>query len=155
MVFQPGSTTGNGFENSVARAASEEVTSKGELMGILWHQGESNGADAEYPYIWRNLMYDFRTALGNPELPVVAGGLAEDKPISGNNSGAVLFNDRLNAETANTANFGFASSRYPYVLTVNATDSTNENRMNDESHFSAKSQYEFGHRYYSVFNSLH
>lgn len=153
-VFQKGSTTGNGFENSVSRAHSDEVQEKGELKGILWHQGENNSADLNYTYVFKNLMYDFRTALGNLELPVIAGGLAEDKPLSGNTSGAIAFNDRLSAQTANLADFGFASSRYPYVLTVNATDSTDANRMKDESHFSAKSQVEFGHRYYDAYLNI-
>ena len=153
-VFLKGSETGNGFENSAARAACGAVSEQGEFAGILWHQGESNGSDANYTYVFKNIMYDFRTELGDMELPIVAGGLAEDKPVSGNNASSVSFNDRLSAETANLAAFGFASSRYPYVLTVNASDSTNENRLRDESHFSARSQVEFGHRYYDAYMNI-
>ncbi len=150
-VFLKNSVTGNGFENSVARATCDSVKEKGELKGILWHQGESNCTDINYTYVFKNMMYDYRTALGDMELPIVAGGLAEDKPISQNNTNPVSFNDKLAAETANIARFGFASSRYPYVLTTNATDSTNESRKTDETHFGAKSQVEFGHRYYNAY----
>ena len=59
-----------------------------------------NGSDVNYGYRFKNVMYDFRTALGNLKFPIIAGGLAGDKPISGNNSSSAAFNDKLNAETA-------------------------------------------------------
>lgn len=50
----------------------------GQIKGILWHQGESDANDKNIPlYAGRLklLVQKFRTAVGNPQLPVILGEL--------------------------------------------------------------------------------
>lgn len=50
----------------------------GQIKGILWHQGESDANDRSIPLYPENLarlVQNFRTAVGNPQLPVLMGEL--------------------------------------------------------------------------------
>jgi len=50
----------------------------GQIKGILWHQGESDANDKNIPlYAGRlaQLVQKFRTAVGNPQLPIIMGEL--------------------------------------------------------------------------------
>ena len=50
----------------------------GQIKGILWHQGESDANDKNIPLYPENLarlLQNFRTAVGNPQLPVLMGEL--------------------------------------------------------------------------------
>jgi Carbohydrate esterase, sialic acid-specific acetylesterase len=50
----------------------------GQIKGILWHQGESDANDKNsplYPENLARLLQNFRTAVGNPQLPVLMGEL--------------------------------------------------------------------------------
>ena len=50
----------------------------GQIKGILWHQGESDANDKNsplYPENLARLVQNFRTAVGNLQLPVLMGEL--------------------------------------------------------------------------------
>lgn len=50
----------------------------GQIKGILWHQGESDANDKNIPLYAERLkvlLQKFRTAVGNPQLPVILGEL--------------------------------------------------------------------------------
>ncbi len=59
------------FEEAVSRAL--EASKFGNLKGILWHQGEGNSNDKNYYRKLTQLVDNLREALGDPELPFVAG----------------------------------------------------------------------------------
>lgn len=55
----------------------------GELKGILWHQGEGNSAKPDgYLDKLAELITNFRTDLGHPELPFVAGQIVGKEKIN-------------------------------------------------------------------------
>ncbi len=62
---------GTFFNDAVKRARIAKKT--GVLKGILWHQGESDAKDTAYLEKLTKLIADLREALGEPDLPFVAG----------------------------------------------------------------------------------
>lgn len=68
------------FEEAVARA---RIAAKaGTLRGILWHQGEGNSKDERYHEKLVELVDDLRAALGQPDLPFVAGQVEGSRPVN-------------------------------------------------------------------------
>ncbi len=66
------------FEQAVARAKLAQTT--GVLKGILWQQGESDSyrdRPAHYRQRLLNLLAAFRRELGEPNVPIVIGGLGD------------------------------------------------------------------------------
>ena len=100
----------------------------GKLIGVLWHQGES---DAENPdhYLWDIdvLINSLREDLGVPNLPFIAGQLSEDKP--------------------HRRAFNKLILRLPDVVPYTGVVKSNGLKTFDETHFDTKSQYELGKRY--------
>jgi hypothetical protein len=70
----------NLYQNAIRRAKIAMQT--GTLAGILWHQGESDEANAEYLPALKQLIADLRADLGDPDLPFVAGEIHEVKLIN-------------------------------------------------------------------------
>ena len=69
---------GTVFYNEAVRR-TQEAQKTGVLMGILWHQGESNSEDSEaYLEKLADLVVNLRKDLGNPNLPFVAGQVFYD-----------------------------------------------------------------------------
>jgi len=73
-----GSSTGNYYlyDNLIKRA--KKAAQSGTIIGLLWHQGESDAIDANYLTYPTNLKTFFqkvRTDLKNPNLAIVAGEL--------------------------------------------------------------------------------
>lgn len=62
---------GRFFNDAVKRTLIAKKT--GVLKGILWHQGESDAKDTAYLEKLKTLIADLREALGEPDLPFVAG----------------------------------------------------------------------------------
>lgn len=129
-VWEPDSAYLNGhpYDDAVKRA--RVALGRGRLMGIIWHQGESdnNVADtAVYMGKLKALIQRFRTDLNDPELPFVAGEIGyflKSTPIN-----AVI--DRLPGVVANTA----------VISAEGLTD------KGDRTHFDARSARELGRRY--------
>jgi Carbohydrate esterase, sialic acid-specific acetylesterase len=71
-------STGNYYlyDNLIKRA--KKAAQSGKIIGMIWHQGESDATDASYPTYQNNLKTFFekvRTDLKAPNLPIVAGEL--------------------------------------------------------------------------------
>lgn len=128
------------FDHAVAQAHLAQRSSR--LMGILWHQGESDCevlADVErYEQRFESMLAAFTRALGYTYLPVVMGQLG------GFSAGRFPFVSRLNPilqSIAQRHGFGFASGE---GLTG----------MPDGMHFDAHSQRVLGGRYYEAYAGM-
>jgi hypothetical protein len=74
--FEP--TQSHPYDDAITRV--EAVRHRGELHGILWHQGEADshpGRSDRYEQRLRELVQRFRDDLGESELPIVFGQLGE------------------------------------------------------------------------------
>jgi hypothetical protein len=126
------------YEDAVRRA--KQAAEVGTLMGVVWHQGESEAGDEKksgsYDERWAKMIADFRTDVAAPKLPVVVGELGEylyDR--TGNKSPfARLVNERIDQIPQRVAHTAVASSK-------------GLKHKGDELHFDADSQREFGRRY--------
>lgn len=119
----PGTTF---YEEAVKR--TNEALKYGELKGIVWHQGEGNASNyMEYPQKITTLIEAFRSDFKSPNLPVVVGQIAEDKP------NRESFNKMLLKLPAQIEHVGVAKR--------------NGTKTFDGSHFDAKSQKKLGERY--------
>ena len=140
--WQPGEIL---FDNAVNCAKLAMRTSR--LMGILWHQGESDCEPALYPLYAEKLqrMIDgLRAALGMPEIPILLGGLGEflkDHAERDFLKNYIHINDALQ-RVAN------ADPRCAYVSAVGLTGNP------DNLHFNAASLATFGYRYFDVWKTL-
>lgn len=111
-----------------ALAEEGETGTKNRLVGILWHQGESNSGRAEkYPEQLQALVSQWREDLEQPELPFVFGQLGQWKPDY------EAFNEMI--------------VKQPAAIPHSACISTEELTNFDNAHFDSKSQRELGKRY--------
>lgn len=118
------------------------------IVGILWHQGESECGETRYPLCkekLKTLIGAFRREPCLEKLPFLVGGLGdylkdfpEHKHISEN---YWRVNEAMEAAVAETENCAFVSAK---GLGANP----------DNLHFSAAALREFGERYYEVFCRL-
>lgn len=140
--WQPGQIL---FDNAVHCAKLAMRTSR--LMGILWHQGESDCEPALYPLYAEKLqrMIDgLRAALGMPEIPILLGGLGDFLKVHAERDflkNYVHINDALQRVAD-------ADPRCAYVSAVGLTGNP------DNLHFNAASLATFGYRYFDVWKTL-
>ena len=133
------------YDNAVFNAKLAMRTSS--LAGILWHQGESDCANAgpQYEENLLKMLTQLREDLGLPNVPVVLGGLGDfltDCPRpEWDFSNYPLINAATESVAKNLGNAGF----------VPATGLTSNP---DNLHFNAASLYEFGQRYFDAFEEL-
>jgi predicted TIM-barrel fold metal-dependent hydrolase len=107
-----------------ARKRTKEAMKHGTLKGVLWHQGESDQANADgYLGKLQSLVGNLRSDLNSPDLPFVAGQIAIDGAI--------------NAEIAKLPDATHSSS---FV-------SSKELTTTDGTHFDTRSQLLLGRRY--------
>ena len=137
-VWEPDSTYLNGlhpYDDAIRRA--RVALGRGQLKGIIWHQGESDNNTANaaiYMGKLKVLIQRFRTDLNAPALPFVAGEIgyfAKSEPIN-----AVI--DRLPGVVANTG----------VVSAEGLTD------KGDKVHFDTQSARELGRRYGQAIEKL-
>ena len=70
----------NYYGEALSRIKAALNVQGSELKGILWHQGESNRNDgAAYITKLETMLEDFRTDLGMPNLPLLAGELSYER----------------------------------------------------------------------------
>jgi hypothetical protein len=142
----------NGYVNTVERM-QQALSGNAVFKGILWHQGESDQLDSTYVQHLRNLIYDLRTALNAPEVPLILGGLSEN-----NRPAAIPHNMRVLAETSHIPMMAFVSSVSPSMIVSRAETEAYKNDPavwhTDYTHFSAAGQIEFGNRYYQSYLNL-
>lgn len=60
----------------------KEAQKSGTLRAILWHQGETDCKDPRYIKYITSLIQNFRTDLGMPTLPFIAGQINGDYPFN-------------------------------------------------------------------------
>lgn len=129
------------FDNAVNNAKLAARTS--EIVGVLWHQGESDSTEELYPTYQARLeamMQALREELNLHDVPIILGGLGdylEFYPLKN----YVHINHALQNIAASNELFGFASAE---GLTSNP----------DNLHFNAQSLYDFGLRYFEAFEKL-
>jgi hypothetical protein len=116
---------------------------QGELRGILWHQGESDGTDAAAPLYearLRSLIARFRAEFGNPTLPFIIGQLGrfEGKPWTAGYQQVDAAHQRVAADTPNVV----------FVSSDGLMD------KGDQLHFSADAARELGRRYAEAYLGL-
>lgn len=129
------------FDNAVNNARLAARTS--EIVGILWHQGESDCKDELYPtYQVRleTMIQALRKELNLNDVPFIVGGLGDYLqfyPLKN----YVHINNALKNIADNNKLVGFVSAE---GLTSNP----------DNLHFNSESLYDFGIRYFEVFEKL-
>lgn len=129
------------FDNAVYQAKLAARTS--EIVGVLWHQGESDCKDdlyLTYQARFETLMQALRKELKLNDVPFILGGLGdylEFYPLQN----YPRINAALQSIAANNKAVGFVSAK---GLTSNP----------DNLHFNAQSLYDFGIRYFEAFERL-
>lgn len=114
------------YQDLIQRA--KEASTFGEIKGIIWHQGESDLGNLDsYMNSLEILIAQVRSDLGLPELPFVAGEIAEDQ------AGRDAFNQLIRLLPNTVSHSGVASSKGFKTF--------------DDVHFDTKSQLKLGKRY--------
>lgn len=143
--WQPGSLL---FDHAVYQAKLASRTST--IAGILWHQGESDcpdGLHQTYAQRFTVIANALREELGLEDVPLLVGGLGDYLADYANAKGEyvcanyLLVNDQLQGLAATLPRCGFVSAE---GLTSKS----------DHLHFNAQSLYQFGLRYFEVFETL-
>ena len=125
---------------------SELASRTSNIVGVLWHQGESDCSEDDYP-IYKQRLVAFIKALRNrlhlENVPFILGGLGDFFPDceKGDFRNYIHINAALNDIAENDNNVGFASAE---GLSANP----------DNLHFSAKALREFGERYYEEYKKI-
>lgn len=133
------------YDNAVYQAKLASRTST--IAGVLWHQGEAdcplNFAET-YAQRFLPIMESFRKDLNLYDVPFLLGGLGDflfNCRLDDVLKNYTLINDALKTVAENNAMTGFVSAE---GLTSNP----------DNLHFNSSSLYEFGKRYFEVFETL-
>jgi hypothetical protein len=138
LAWEPGAedaaTRTHPYDDALRRARA--ALRRGELAGILWHQGESDASPERAPQYearLRALVRRFRADLGAPDVPFVVGQLGRfpERPWD-------AWHDRVNA--AHEA----LPQHEPRVAFVSAAGL---GHRGDTLHFSAAAARELGRRY--------
>lgn len=124
------------WDDALYRTWRTLATTGGELRGIIWHQGESDTGDFadEYEDALVDLVGRFRAEFDEPNLPFVAGELAEFYMENRNREGGEAINRAIRA----------AVERLDRAAVVSLEGAT---AKPDGIHFDAKSGRALGERY--------
>ena len=130
------------FDNAVYQAKLAQRTST--IAGVLWHQGEGDCCSdlySTYKPRFEIMMQAFRDQLDLHDVPFVVGGLGDFLALS-------LRPDYVHVNTA-LQSIAQANDLVGFVSAEGLTSNP------DHLHFNAESLYEFGLRYFSVYESMH
>lgn len=131
------------YESAVNR--TRLAMEKGDLKGILWHQGEGASGDAGqtagYVENLSAIIAGFRHEFNDHDLPFVAGQLGEFLYTRPKNPFSREFNERLL----------LLPKTVPYTAVVSSKDLKDNG---DQLHFDASSLKELGKRYYEAYVGL-
>ena len=126
---------------------SELASRTSTIVGVLWHQGESDCHEDRYPLYEKKLttiIDKFRDKLNLNDVPFLLGGLGDflkDCDRGEHYKNYLYINSQLNNISQKNKMIGFVSAE---GLLPNA----------DNLHFSAQSLREFGMRYYNEFKKF-
>jgi hypothetical protein len=127
------------YDDALRRA--RVAMQRGQLVAILWHQGESDaheGLAPAYSQRLHELIARFRSDLGAPEVPVLIGQLGQFRPWTAFDSTV----DAAHREAARTI---------PNVAFVPSSGLTHKG---DSLHFDAQSARELGRRYAAAYEAM-
>ena len=134
------------YDNAVNCAKLAQRTSR--IVGVLWHQGEGDCAPeyySTYKTRFETMMASLRNDLNLNDIPFILGGLGdfliERAQISVNLINYPKINEALESIAEDNKLTAFVSAK---GLTANA----------DNLHFNSDSLYEFGLRYFKVFEQF-
>ena len=116
------------YKDAVRR--TKAAMKKGNLVGIIWHQGESDSKDTNYLGKLKELIANLRKDLGNEKLPFVAGQVFYHAKTKNNTK---LINDQLVK----------LPTQVPFTQCVKSEGLTTI----DNTHFDNRSQKTLGKRY--------
>ena len=123
-------TSSKGYYNEAVRR-TRQAQKYGKLVGILWHQGESNSSNPSgYLESLKTVVDDLRTDLNAPDVPFIAGEIAQWQ------ANASKFNPVIQGISAVIDNSDYVSS-------VGCTPLIDES----DPHFSRDGQILLGERY--------
>ena len=131
------------FKHAISEAKFAMQTS--ELVGILWHQGESDSFNGNYKVYYEKLLViieTLRKELNTPDIPLIIGGLPDFLGKEGfgkNCTEYALVNKELEK-------FAFEQDNCYFVTAVGLTSNP------DGIHIDAVSQRKFGLRYFEAFS---
>ena len=124
----------------------------GTLKGVLWHQGESDTVEQTRSDAYENrlhrLIEDVREDLGNPQLPFIAGNLAEFYGTGKDHKGP----DRVARITKIKETLRRLPKKVPHTGFVESTGCSPAARA--KVHFDRKSSLLMGKRYAKVYADL-
>jgi hypothetical protein len=129
----------NLYTNFITRA--NKAAESGEIIGMLWHQGEANASSANYATYKDKLLTLFtkmRTDLNLPDMPIVSGEL-----------GGYLSYTYLNEINAIINNLSDDLPNYSVASAAGLMPNS------DVIHFTATSQVELGKRYAEAFYPIY
>lgn len=136
------------YSDAVARVRLvKDLYPDGELVAILWHQGETDILleNPDYQSSLDNFIHDIRTDLDADSVPFILGGMV---PYWTNQEADRQQVQALLKDTpARHAKVGYADPEVPFV--IEKPDNTV-----DDIHFDAAGQRELGNRYFEQFLML-
>jgi arylsulfatase A len=144
-TWEPGGyhsqTKSHPWDDTVARV--QRAVESGVVRGVLWHQGESDSKPmlAEvYEANLHELIDRFRSLVGSPDLPFIAGqmGRFSERP----------WNDSKKLVDAAHQSLPSMVGKTGFVNAVGLSD------KGDKVHFDSRSYRELGHRYYAAYKGL-
>ncbi len=127
---------GSYYYNEAVIKALKAQRDGGEIIGVIWHQGEGDRNKSEgYSDKFADMMQHLRKDLDSSDLPVVIGEIGDWR---GNSKS-------INQEIVSIP------EKVPHVACVSAEQLTH---MGDSLHFSADAQHELGKRYADKFMKM-
>ena len=117
-----------------------------ELVGILWHQGESDSFNGNYKVYYKKLLLiieAIRRELNAPDIPIIIGGLGDFLGKEGFGKGCTEYT-LINKELER---FAFEQDNCYFVTASGLTSNP------DGIHIDAISQRKFGLRYFEAFSN--
>ncbi len=130
----------NNFPYDSAIALTKEAMKHGELVAILWHQGETDSKEnnPNYKEDLLEVIANFRRDLNSPEVPFILGELGD------------YLCEPYKAESFNRIMHDIAAE-LPFVGVAGSAGLTHRG---DHLHFSTESAHELGRRYFREFQIL-
>lgn len=137
------------FDHAVMTAKLAQRSSK--IVGILWHQGESDCSDekrALYAGRFREMAARLREELNLQDVPMLVGGLGDFLANFVGSTGSRVTADNYTKVNDILKSLAEEDPRVEFVSAEGLGD------KGDNLHFSAKALREFGLRYYEAFKKL-